>query len=405
MIQSKEKKDRDATFSKPLFRSPFYDFFAAQETEGHWYNWNGYKSPTILSDEELEYFSIRSTSSVFDISPLNKYRIIGPQAEEFLNKLTVRNVAKQNVATVKYTLWCDQEGFVIDDGTLFRISKDDFRLCSQEKHLPWLIDTSHGFDVEIIDESKDICGLSIQGPTSASILRLLGVDGIDNLKPFRLIQTKISNMPILISRTGFTGDLGYEIFMKNNAANEIIEKVWNAGTKHGLMAIGYNALNMARVEAGFLVANIDFISSDHAIRPDRCRRPDDLGLGWLVDLNKGFFNGKKAIVNSKLKSDTAFKIYALEIDGKEPVEGSIIYYNKKEEVGTVTSAIWSPMTKKSIALAQLELESSKSIRDDLWVEIYALKELQYYKLMKKVSIVKPPFINLARRSACPPSEF
>ena len=405
MIKSKEKKDRDATFSKPLFRSPFYDFFAAQETEGHWYNWNGYKSPTILSDEELEYFSIRSTSSVFDISPLNKYRFIGPQAEEFLNKLTVRNVAKQNVATVKYTLWCDQEGFVIDDGTLFRISKNDFRLCSQEKHLPWLIDTSHGFDVEIIDESKDICGLSIQGPTSASILRLLGVDGIDNLKPFHLIQTKISNMPILISRTGFTGDLGYEIFMKNNAANEIIEKVWNAGTKHGLMAIGYNALNMAGVEAGFLVANIDFITSDHAIRPDRCRRPDDLGLGWLVDLNKGFFNGKKAIVNSKLKSDTAFKIYALEIDGKEPVEGSIIYYNKKEEVGTVTSAIWSPMTKKSIALAQLELNSSKSIKDDLWVEIYALKELQYYKLMKKVSIVKPPFINLARRSACPPSKF
>ena len=151
MIQSKDKRDRDTIFSEPLCRSPFYDFFAAQETEGHWYNWNGYKSPTILSDDELEYFSIRSTCSVFDITPLNKYRIVGPQAEEFLNKLTVRNVAKQNVATVKYTLWCDQEGFVIDDGTLFRISDNEFRLCSQEKHLPWLIDTSHGFDVEIID--------------------------------------------------------------------------------------------------------------------------------------------------------------------------------------------------------------------------------------------------------------
>ena len=169
MTQLKEKKDRDTTFSKPLFRSPFYDFFAAQETEGHWYDWNGYKSPTILSDEELEYFSIRSTCSVFDITPLNKYRIVGSQAEEFLNKLTVRNVAKQNVATVKYTLWCDQEGFVIDDGTLFRISDNDFRLCSQEKHLPWLIDTSHGFDVEIIDESKHVCGISLQGPTAASV--------------------------------------------------------------------------------------------------------------------------------------------------------------------------------------------------------------------------------------------
>ena len=403
MIKSKEKKDRDTTFSEPLFRSPFYDFFAAQETEGHWYNWNGYKSPTILSDEELEYFSIRSTCSVFDITPLNKYRIVGSQAEEFLNKLTVRNVAKQNVATVKYTLWCDQEGFVIDDGTLFRISDNDFRLCSQEKHLPWLIDTSHGFDVEIIDESKHVCGISLQGPTSASILRLLGVNGIDDLKPFHLFQTKISNIPIMISRTGFTGDLGYEIFLKNNAANKFIERVWNAGTNHGLTAIGYNALNMARIEAGFIVANIDFISSDHAIRPNRCRRPDDLGLGWLVDLNKGFFNGKKAILNSKLEDSSAFKIYALEIDGKEPAEGSIIYYNKKDEVGSVTSAIWSPMAKKSIALAQLKLGSSNSKMENLWVEIYSLKELQYHKLMKKVSIVKQPFINLARRSACPPS--
>jgi len=405
MIKSKDRKDRDSTFNEPLFRSPFYDFFAAQETEGHWYNWNGYKSPTILSDEELEYFSIRSTCSVFDISPLNKYRIAGPQAEDFLNKLTVRNVAKQNVATVRYTLWCDQEGFVIDDGTLFRISDNEFRLCSQEKHLPWLIDTSHGFDVEIIDETKNICGVSLQGPTSASILRLLGIKGIDNLKPFHILQTKLSNIPIMISRTGFTGDLGYEIFMKNNAANKVIEKVWNAGADYGLTAIGYNALNMARIEAGFIVANIDFISSDHAIRPNRCRRPEDLGLGWLVDLNKGFFNGKKAIVNSKLGDSAAFKIYALEIDGKEPVEGSIIYYNKKEEVGTVTSAIWSPMAKKSIALAQLELGSANSIMDNLWVEIYALKELQYYKLMKKVTVVKPPFINLARRSACPPVNY
>ena len=405
MIKSKDRKDRDSTFNEPLFRSPFYDFFAAQETEGHWYNWNGYKSPTILSDEELEYFSIRSTCSVFDISPLNKYRIAGPQAENFLNKLTVRNVAKQNVATVRYTLWCDQEGFVIDDGTLFRISDNEFRLCSQEKHLPWLIDTSHGFDVEIIDETKNICGVSLQGPTSASILRLLGIKGIDNLKPFHILQTKLSNIPIMISRTGFTGDLGYEIFMKNNAANKVIERVWSAGTDFGLTAIGYNALNMARIEAGFIVANIDFISSDHAIRPNRCRRPEDLGLGWLVDLNKGFFNGKKAIVNSKKENGTASKIYALEIDGKEPVEGSIIYYNKKEEVGTVTSAIWSPMAKKSIALAQLELGSTNSIMDNLWVEIYALKELQYYKLMKKVTVVKPPFINLARRSACPPVNY
>ena len=168
--------------------------------------------------------------------------------------------------------------------------------------------------------------------------------------------------------------------MKNSVANKIIEKVWKAGSKHGLTAIGYNALNMARIEAGFIVANVDFISSDHAIRSDRCRRPDNLGLGWLVDTDKGFFNGKKAIMNSKLENNTAFRVYALEIDGKEPVEGSIIYYNKKDEVGTVTSAVWSPMAKKSIALAQLNLVSSKSMAENLWVEIYALKECNIINL-------------------------
>ena len=166
-----------------------------------------------------------------------------------------------NLIEFEYVVWLIGEKYVnlgkVDyNGSLDRLFEDDI-----QKFIDYNIR-----DVEIIDESKHVCGISLQGPTSAAILRLLGFDGIDDLKPFHLFQTKISNIPIMISRTGFTGDLGYEIFLKNNAANKFIERVWNAGTNHGLTAIGYNALNMARIEAGFIVANIDFISSDHAIR-------------------------------------------------------------------------------------------------------------------------------------------
>lgn len=398
----KREGNRIDTANNPLYKSPFYEFFCERETEGYWYNWNGYKAATVISDEELEYFSIRSTCSLFDITPLNKYRIRGPEAEAFLNKLTVRDVSKQKIGTVKYTLWCDEDGFVIDDGTLFKLAENDFRLCSQEKHWPWLLDTSYGFNVELSDESKKICGISLQGPTAASILRSLGVKAVEQLKPFQLIDVKLGQKPVSLSRTGFTGDLGYEIFLKNEYAQTVIDKVWSHGSKYGLTAIGYTALNIARIEAGFIVANIDFMTSDHAIRPDRCKRPVDLGLDWMVDLSKEFFNGKNGILRAKTHPSNKFRLYAIEIDGKEPAEGSIVYHNKKIEVGTITSAVWSPLTKKSIAIAQLNLSLSKNSISNLWVEIYAMRELQYFKLMERISIVKPPFVNLSRRTAIPP---
>ena len=401
-IKNNTFTQQDKGFKNPLLKTPFYEQICLEMREGYWYDWSGYKAASIIQDEELEYFAIRSTCSLFDISPLIKYKIYGPDAERFLNKLTVRDVSKLQSNNVHYTAWCDDNGFVMDDGTIFRFDRDSFRLCSQERHLPWLLDSKLGFDVTISEETNDIAGLSVQGPTSASVLIKAGFKQITKLNPFELVNIKYKDANITISRTGFTGDLGYEIFIPQNYASEIWSLLWKAGNLLGIKAIGFNALNIARIETGFIVANSDFITSDHALRKDRAKFPDEIGLSWMVDMSKNHFNGKQAIQKARINKENKCVLVGLEIDGKESAEGSIVYYNKSKEIGMVTAATWSPTAKKSIALASLNRPYGSDIKDNLWVEIYALRELQYHKLMKRAVIVKTPFVNLNRRTITPP---
>ena len=194
----------------------------------------------------------------------------------------------------------------------------------------------------------------------------------------------------------------YEIFLPNQLANDFWDKIWEAGKYLGIRAIGFNALNIARVETGFIVANSDFITAEHAIRNNRTRNPDEIGLSWMVDMSKPFFNGKDAIVKIRKNKLSKYVFAALEIDGKEPADGAIIYHDKKYEVGIITAATWSPTAKKSIALASMKLPYGQKIKSNLWVEIYVLRELEYYKMMKKVSRVKTPFVKLKRRTLTPP---
>jgi len=402
-MSSIKKKEKNILF--PLFHSPFHEQFSSQMRGGLWNDWGGYKAATVVQDEELEYFAIRSTCSLFDASPLIKYRIEGPDAEIFLNKLTLRNVSSLNSGKVQYTAWCDDEGFVLDDGTLFKFAENKFRLCCQERHLPWLLDSALGLNVKILDETDLFAALSIQGPTSAAVLKSSGFAQISKLEPFDLINLPFEGNEITISRTGFTGDLGYEIFLPNVLASKLWDSIWNTGEKFGIRAIGFNALNLARIETGFIIANTDFITSEHALREDRKRRPDEISLGWMVDLNKDHFNGKTAIINARQNNQNSFCSVALEIEGKESAEGSIIYHNKSKEVGIITSAAWSPTAKKSIALATLQNPFGTKYKNNLWVEIYALRELQYHKLMRKVTIVKRPFVKLPRRTMTPPLDF
>ncbi|MGV3552205.1 aminomethyltransferase family protein [Rhizobium sp.] len=386
----------------PLLETPFHPRLDTLNINNDWYAWSGFKAPHTLSDEELEYFAIRSTAALFDISPMTKYRIEGPDAEAFCNRLTVRDVRKLGVGRVQYTAWCDDHGHVLDDGTLFRLGPQFFRLCSQERHLPWLLDSAEGFDVRIADETTDIAGLALQGPVSWVVLRDAGFEGVERLKPFQLAEFAHDGGSVTISRTGFTGDLGYELFCTREQALSLWDRLWESGNRNRMRAIGYAALNHARIEAGFIVANADFITSETALREDRLRLPDEIGLDWLVDAEKPNFNGRRAIMKARTKKTLKHILVGLEVEGNVAGPLSLIYHRRKKEAGIVTASAWSPILKKNIAIASLARPYGEKIVDDLWVEIYALRELQYSKMMKRVKIVPRPFLKLDRRGSNPP---
>jgi aminomethyltransferase len=388
----------------PVLRTPFHRRIAEKMHGSNWYDWAGYEAASYIDHEDMEYFAIRSTAAAFDITPMVKYGIEGRDAEALLNKVTVRDVSKLKPGRVHYTAWCDDEGHVLDDGTLFRISKNRFRLCCQERHLPWLLDSCAGFSVTIAEETADLAGLALQGPTSAVVLLKAGFD-VSKMKPFDFAEFPFGKNSVEISRTGFTGDLGYELFVAPALAERLWDTLFAAGNLHGIRAIGYNALNIARIEAGFITANSDFVTSELALRSNRKRRPDEIGLAWMVDMGKGHFNGRKAIARARAEKSDRHVLVGIEIEGNEPAPHAIIYHRKKREVGIVTASIWSPLCKRNIAIASLELPFGAAQIDDLWAEIYAMRELQYHKMMKRVKIVPKPFIKLERRSKTPPGNY
>jgi aminomethyltransferase len=384
--------------------SPFQPRIDALARTNDWYSWAGHRAPHSLWDEELEYFAIRSQAAVFDISPMVKYRIEGPGAEAFCNKVMLRDVTRLKPGRVHYTAWCDDDGHVLDDGTLFRLAETRFRLCCQERHLPWLLDSAIGLDVEIAEETEAVAGLAVQGPTSCAVLRDAGFAGVERLKIFDLAEFPHEGGTAVISRTGFTGDLGYELFVPAGLALSLWDRLFEAGKLHGSRAIGYTALNRARIEAGLIVANADFVTAEHAVRQDRVRMPDEIGLGFMIDETKGHFNGRRAILEARRKRSLRYVLAGLEIEGNVPAEHAIVYHRGRTEVGLVSAAIWSPLAKRNIAIASLARPYGDMILDDLWVEIYAMRELRYEKLMKRAKVVPRPFIKLDRRTANPPGE-
>jgi aminomethyltransferase len=382
----------------PLLQTPFHARTAALNRHHRWGNWAGFQSALCFGDVEMEYTAIRNGATVYDLCPMTKYRFTGPDAARCLDRLTTRNVAKLAVGGVHYTCWCDDAGQIIDDGTLFRHGPQDFLLCCQERHLPWLLDSAHGFDVHIAEVTHDIAALSLQGPCTAAVLQAAGFD-VFALKPFRMATFPFAGGTLTISRTGFTGDLGFELWITPDKALALWDHLFAAGLPWNIRPIGSDALDMARIEAGFLIAGQDFIPAEQALREDRTRSPLELGLDWLIDWQKGHFNGRRALVAERDSGSSRWALVGLDLAGNVSGEGSIIYHNKSREVGVITAAVWSPVTKRNLALAQI----MRPYHDgrNLWVEIYALRELHYVKLMVPARVADRPFFKPARRFATP----
>ena len=271
-----------------LLTTPFHSRVEAMCDVNDWGNWMGYTTPNAYFDVELEYFAIRSTTGVFDLSPMNKYRITGPDAEAYLNRMVTRDVSKIRVNRVGYAVWCNDAGEVMDDGTIFRLGKDDFRLCSYQRADEWLEWCKLGFDVTISNETEDLAALAVQGPTSCTILSLLGLEDLNQLKPFGIAYYTFNGAPLMVSRTGFTGDLGYEVWIAPEHAEALWDQLFELGRDYLIKPIGSYALDIARIEAGFLQAHVDFVPAEEVVRPGRARSPLELGLEWLVDFKSHY---------------------------------------------------------------------------------------------------------------------
>ena len=396
-------------FRKPLLKTPFHDRARELSQVDSFIPWSGYTTVDVFTSVEQEYFAIRNATSLYDLTPMVKYRIAGAGASRYLNRLMTRDMARLKPGRVAYTVWCNDNGHLIDDGTVFCLSETEYRLCTGERQLDWLMASALGFEVQIEEVTEDIAALSVQGPTSCAVLKSLGLASVERLKPFELGHFTAPGAlsleaPLMVSRTGFTGDLGYERWMRPVDAEKVWDGLMEEGRKRLIRPIGSRALNMARIEAGFLLPNVDFVSAEHTLRVGTERSPFELGLGWLVDFKKGHFTGRRALLEEQRRGPRR-QLVGLDIEGNKPAHNALLYSQAsgKVQVGSVTSATWSPTTKRNIALAMMDATHMKP-GTTAWAEIYLNRELVWERRMARARIVERPFFAPDRRRATPPAD-
>jgi aminomethyltransferase len=392
-------------YLKPLLKTPFHERARALSQVDSFIPWAGYTTVDVFTTVEQEYFAIRNAATLYDLTPMVKYRITGADALAYLNRLVTRDLAKLKPGRVAYCVWCNDAGHVLDDGTVFRLGEQEYRLCTAARQIDWLLDSAIGFEVEIGEITEQVAALALQGPTSFAVLKTLGIAGVERLKPFEIGHFSFGPHALMVSRTGFTGDLGYELWMAPDSAEAIWDALMAAGRSRGIRAIGSQALNMARIEAGFLSPHVDFVSAEQTIRTGRDRSPLELGLAWLIDFEKGHFNGRRALLAERARGPRR-QLVGLDVEGNKPAHNALLYSSAdgKREVGSVTSASWSPTCKRNIALAMVDAPHF-AVGTTVWADIYLNRELVWERRMSRARVVERPFFAPDRRRATPPAEF
>ncbi|HLJ39815.1 MAG TPA: aminomethyltransferase family protein [Steroidobacteraceae bacterium] len=395
-------------YLRPLKPTPFHERARALSQVDSFIPWAGYTTVDVFTTVEQEYFAIRNAASLYDLTPMVKYRITGAGALAYLNRLMTRDLARLRPGRVAYSVWCNDAGQLIDDGTVFCLGEGEYRLCTAERQLDWLLDSAVGFEVRIEEITEEVAALALQGPTSYSVLRKAGLAGVELLKPFELGSFTLSaagDARLLVSRTGFTGDLGYELWMEPDDAERVWDTLMEAGRSRGIRAVGSRALNVARIEAGFLLPNVDFVPAERAVFIGTERSPLELGLAWLVDFGKGHFTGRRALLEEQRRGPRR-GLVGLDVEGNKPACNALLYADPglRRQAGSVTSAVWSPTTKRNLALAMVEAPHFNR-RGGLWAEIYLNRELVWERRVVRAQIVERPFFAPPRRRATPPAEF
>jgi aminomethyltransferase len=376
--------------------------------------WSGYYTVSAYeTHHEHEYNAIRNAAALIDISPLFKYRVTGKDATRLVDRVITRDMNKVAVGQVIYTPWCDEQGKVIDDGTVSRLETNVYRWTAADPSLRWFTQNAMGLDVNIEDISECVAALALQGPTSGRLLKSLAKNAdIESLKYFRVTKGTIAEVPVEISRTGYTGDLGYEVWVAAEQALKVWDALVEAGRIFDLKPAGMLALDVARIEAGLLLIDVDFNSSKKALVAAQRYSPFEMGLGRLVHLDKNRFIGQQALIAEK-KRGPAKLIVGLEIDWTEverhyeavglppavsPIASRVAVpvYRNGQHIGKATSTSWSPVLKKMIALATVK---SDFARPGTRIEIEITVEAVRHRVA--ATVVKTPFYNPKQKTATP----
>jgi aminomethyltransferase len=374
--------------------------------------WSGYYTVSVYEmTHEHEYNAIRNSAALIDISPLFKYRVSGADATKFVNRVIARDINKVAVDQVIYCCWCDPDGKVVDDGTITRLGENEYRWTAADPSLRWFSQNSLGLDVQIEDISEKVAALALQGPTSGKLLHATAEANIAGLKYFRVTHGKIAGVPVDISRTGYTGDLGYEIWAPWKDAIKVFDELMNKGRAFDIHPAGMVALDIARIEAGLILIEVDYISSKKSLIDEQRYTPGEIGLGKLVDLKKESFVGREALALEAKKGGPARQLVGLEVNWNEvealyekiglapqvPATASRVavpVYREGRQVGKATSTTWSPTLKRMIALATVGRESA-ALGTNLSLEL----TVEASRKTVSAKVVPLPFFNPARKTA------
>lgn len=397
-------------YRQPLQRTPFHERAREWSQLDSFVPWSGYTTVDVFTSVEQEYFAIRNASSLYDLTPMVKYRITGADALRFLNRLVTRDLSKLAPGRVAYVVWCDDAGQLIDDGTVFCMAPQDYRLCTGERQLDWLRASMLGFEVQLQEITEEVAALAVQGPTSCTLLQHAGLTGIERLRPFEHAQFQLQRpgsaaLPMMVSRTGFTGDLGYELWLQPADAEAVWDALMEEGGPRAVRPVGSRALNMARIEAGFLMPKVDFVSAALNLFVGTERSPLELGLAWLVDFNKGHFTGRRALLAEQRRGPRR-QLVGLDVAGNKPAHDALLYGDRhlRRRIGSVSSATWSPTCKRNIALAMVDAPYL-ALGSTVWAEIYLNRELRWERRIVPAQVVERPFFAPARRRATPPAPY
>ncbi len=394
--------------------TPFHDRTFPLCASLSYRDWAGYYAPSSYEPlHEHEYNAIRNGAALLDISPLFKYLVTGRDAAKLVDRIITRSASRLAPGQVIYTPWCDEDGRVIDDGTVTRLAEDRFRWTAADPSLRWITRQTAGLTVDVEDISERTAALALQGPTSANVLRAAARADIDGLKYFRVTEGTVAGRPVEISRTGYTGDLGYEIWMNRTDAGAVWDALIGAGSPYGLRPTGLLALDVARVEAGLLLIDVDFCSVRKALTSSQLYTPFEMSLDRLVELDKGPFIGRAALAAERTRGPRR-RIVGLamhwpdvealyEAVGLPPLAQAttsrvaVPVHAGGRQIGRMTSSTWSPVLKQMIGIATVE-SASAGPGTELTVE----HTVDAVRHRVRATVTPTPFFNPKRKTQTPP---